>query len=70
VKADPLKCGECGCETFKLASVGTDVRVGGEGAGGFTGSLIAMCTECKVETTIAPAPARLVTDGTLCGGWA
>lgn len=73
-KIDQLKCGECGGELFRLfrmhhARPNDECRVGGQGAGGFTGVLVATCAECKEETTISAVPAALTTDGCMCGGW-
>jgi len=69
---DPLKCGECGGDTFKLQHVKSagEVRFGGEGAGGITGYIRVVCLKCNNVSSIKPAPARLIrSEGYLCGGW-
>lgn len=75
---DPLKCGGCGCDTFKLFHYQPHamrrVRVGGEGSGGFGGAILIKCTKCDGVTALKPVPASLTAewvegDGALCGGW-
>jgi hypothetical protein len=67
-KIDPLKCGDCGGETFKIRHIRPkgSGRVGG---GGFSGKLRVVCVKCKSTSTIGVEPQRLEVDGHLCGGW-
>jgi hypothetical protein len=68
---DELRCGECGCRTFTLLHKKPidECRVGGQGSDGFEGTISAVCTQCRDETEISVVPAKLNTDGNLCGGW-
>lgn len=71
MKRDPLRCGECGNNSFTMAHARPDTEgeiVGGHGSG-FLGALIVTCIRCSTETKIEAVPAALTADGPLCGGW-
>lgn len=74
---DPLKCGECGCDTFKLenhATKGASRVGGGDSDVGWSrveGTIVAICTKCGAKSEIGVMPSNLAVhvNGTLCGGW-
>lgn len=78
---DPLKCGECGGDTFALANVRPmdGCRFGGGGsvapvdgskvASEVSGYIEVKCRKCGQESILSVAAPRLTTDGPLCGGW-
>ncbi len=68
---DALKCGECGGDTFQLASEDEKGAVRFGGGPRFTGVLIVSCVKCGAKSRISAEPPALEVDseGTLCGGW-
>lgn len=73
---DPLKCGECGCETFRIRHVrpATAPRAGGGGevggeSQGLAGHLQVICTGCKDTSIITATRPGIQLTGNLCGGW-
>lgn len=69
-KIDPLKCGECGGDSFRLVHVGPldAVRVGGGGHGEVDGHIKVICIKCKDASKIE-VRVHVTVDGNLCGGW-
>ncbi len=67
---DPLKCGNCSGDTFKLKhkKEPEDSRLGGHGAGGIDGHIVVVCVKCKEVSKIKSVP-NIDVDGPLCGGW-
>lgn len=67
---DPLRCGNCGGEEFKLYFEGAagEVRFGGGGVG-HKGQIMTRCLKCNDESKIKLVPAMFDTHGSLCGGW-
>jgi len=68
---DPLKCGECGCETFRLVHVNgpDDARFGGGAGGEVTGHVVVKCTKCGYGSKLGVSRPTLTAEGPLCGGW-
>jgi hypothetical protein len=73
---DPIRCGGCGGEVFKLAHVcrPDDGRV--SGGGSFAGHVAITCAGCGAVSELRPEPAALRMDwadgndkGVACGGW-
>jgi hypothetical protein len=77
MKHDPLKCGECGCDTFKLEhhALKEAPRVGGGPVDcDYTiieGHVVVICTQCgnKSKLGVTPAYLGVHVEGNLCGGW-
>lgn len=69
---DPLRCGDCGCETFTLQHKYKDraTHVGGAVDDTVEGCLVATCTQCKKHSVITVSQPTLRVHGHLCGGWA
>lgn len=68
---DPLKCGGCGGDTFKL----TNVRPEGSGRDEY-GQIRVTCLGCKSVSIVSVGAPKLEVDwsdppgkGVLCGGW-
>ncbi len=74
---DPLKCGDCGGDTFTLSHdrARSAPRVGGGGIDDHTGAtvvhgdLFVKCVKCGRSTIISVATTRLTVQGNMCGGW-
>lgn len=68
---DPLKCGDCGGDTFWMQNVKhpNAHRIGGHASGEVAGYIVVICCKCTGKSIITVTPAQLKVDGHLCGGW-
>jgi hypothetical protein len=69
---DPLKCGNCGGDEFKLVNVRPvqTARAGGAANGRVFGTIWTVCMKCSARSTIAiQSQAMMTIHGELCGGW-
>lgn len=76
VLTDPLRCGGCGGDTFKLAHVAPPDAGRVSGGGDVAGHLTVTCTACGAVSELRPTAPALRVDwapdnhaGVLCGGW-